>query len=104
MAISTVNVNTSNTTVYTSTNDTAVTFLSLCNHTGANVTVGVNLVPSGDGVSDSNIFLDALTINANDTYVLYSGGEKILLNNGDFINVIASTASSITAITSFVEI
>jgi hypothetical protein len=104
MAITTVNVNTSNTTVYTSTNDTAVTFMSLCNHTGSSVTVDVNIVPNGVGVSDSNIFLDTLTITGGDTYVLYSGGEKILFNNGDFISVIAGTASAITAITSYVEI
>jgi len=104
MAITTQAVANSNTTIYTSTSNTAVTFLSLCNHTGASVTVDVNLVPSGDGVSDANIFLDALTISANDTYIIYQGGEKILFGNGDFVSVIADTASSITAITSFIEI
>ena len=48
--------------------------------------------------------LDTLTITAGDTYVLYAGGEKLLFDNGDFINVIASAGTAVTAITSYTAI
>ena len=48
--------------------------------------------------------LDTLTITAHDTYVLYGASEKLLLDNGDFINVICSSASAVTAIVSHTAI
>ena len=43
MAIQTVNVSNSATTVYTSTNNTAITYLALTNATAAAVEVDINL-------------------------------------------------------------
>lgn len=104
MAIETTAVGNTNTTVYTSTNDTAITNLTLCNYSASSVTVSLHVVPSGDSVGNGNIMLDTLSINAHDTYVLYAGGEKLLLENGDFVNVIASAGTSVTAITSYTTI
>lgn len=104
MAINTTAVGNSNTTVFTSTNSTAITNLTICNYSAANVTVSLHVVPSGDAVGNGNIMLDTLSINAHDTYVLYGGGEKLLLDNGDFVNVICSAATATTAITSYTTI
>jgi|APSaa5957512622_1039677.scaffolds.fasta_scaffold109038_2 hypothetical protein len=104
MTIETSSVGTSNTTVYTSTGNNAITLITLCNYSIGNETVSVHIVPSGDGVGDDNIMLKDLPITSGDTYVIYQGGEKILLEDGDLVNVIASGASAITAITSYVAI
>jgi hypothetical protein len=104
MSISTTAVGNANTTVYTSSNSSAITDLTLCNHSASSVTISLHAVPSGGAVGTGNIMLDTLTIVAHDTYVLYGGSEKLLLDNGDFINVICSATSSVTAITSFTAI
>jgi len=104
MSINTTAVGNSNTTVYTSTNGSAITNLTLCNYSASNVTVSLHVVPNGDTVANTNIMLDTLTITAGDTYVLYTGGEKLLFDNGDFINVISSVNSAVTAITSYTAI
>ena len=56
------------TTVYTSTGQSAVTYISITNYTASAVTVDINIVPSGDTVGDENIVASELTIDANDTY------------------------------------
>jgi hypothetical protein len=104
MAITTTAVGNSNTTAYTSVNNTAITHMTLCNYSASNVTISLHVVPSGDAVGNGNVMLDTLQINAHDTYVLYAGGEKLLLENDDFINVIASAGTSVTAITSYTAI
>ena len=104
MSITTTAVGSSNTTIYTSTNSTAITNLTLCNFSNANVTISLHVVPNGTVVTTSNMMLDTLTITAHDTYVLYGASEKLLLDNGDFINVICSSASAVTAIVSHTAI
>ena len=104
MSINTQVVGNSNTTVYTSTNSTAITNLTLCNFSNANVTISLHVVPNGTVVTTSNMMLDTLTITAHDAYVLYSGSEKLLLDNGDFINVFGSIDGAVTAITSYTAI
>ena len=104
MSITTSAVGSSNTTIYTSTNSSAITNLTLCNYTAGSVTVSLHAVPSGVTVGNGNIMLDTLTITAHDTYVLYGASEKLLLDNGDFINVICSSASAVTAIVSHTAI
>jgi len=102
MAIAThQNTTTNAETVYTSTNSTAITMLSLCNTSASAVVVDLNVVPSGDSVGDDNLMLSSLSIAADDTYVIYSGGEKLLLDNGDFISVTSDTINVLTSITSY---
>lgn len=104
MSISVANVTTTTSSVYTSTGDTAITFLSLCNYSGANVTANVHVVPDGGAAGNVNLVLSSLEITAADTYQFYNGGEKLLLGNGDSIQVQSSANDAITAVVSFTTI
>jgi len=108
MAISSANVTTVVGNVYASTGNSAVTFLSLCNVGAGNVTANVHVVPSGESADATNLVLIGLDLlasgaNTGDTYQLYSGGEKLLLSDGDSIQV-SSSANTVTAITSYTSI
>lgn len=104
MAIATTLVADSATTVYTSSGNSAVTYMTVTNYTGSAVAVDINLVPSGDSVGNINLIADGLEIAANDTYQIYAGGEKLLLENGDLISCTANTASSLNAVVSYTGI
>jgi len=90
-------------TVYTSGGNTAITWLSLNNWGPANVTANMFVVPSGNTATTSNQILYSLPLASGDTYQIYSAGEKLLLNTGDFVQVI-TTANTVTAVTSFTSI
>ena len=90
-------------TVYTSGGNTAITWLSLNNWGAANVTANVFVVPNSGTATTSNQILYALPLSSGDTYQLYAAGEKLLLGNGDFVQVIA-TDNTVTAVTSFTSI
>jgi hypothetical protein len=90
-------------TVYTSDGNTAITWLSLNNWGPANVTANMFVVPSGDTATTSNQVLYTLPLASGDTYQIYASGEKLLLGNGDFVQVI-TTANTVTAVTSFTSI
>ena len=102
MAISTSNIAAGANTIYTSSGDSALTFMSFCNHSGAAVSIDVNIVPNGDIASVNNLFASGLEIDPGDTFILYEGGEKILLSNGDTVVVTPTTANAISAITSYI--
>jgi hypothetical protein len=104
MAIQTVDVSNSATTVYTSTNNTAITYLALTNATAGAVSVDIHVIPSGDSLGNVNLIAKTLSIAATDSYQLYSGGEKLLLENGDIVQVTANVASGVNAVTSFTSI
>lgn len=95
------NVTTTGTNVYTSTGNTVITFLSLCNYTASNVTANVYVVPSGDTADNTNIVVGNLLIPAGDTYQLYQGNEKLILSNGDLIFINANANTAITTMTSY---
>ena len=95
--------------VYVSTGNTAITFLSICNFGASNVSVNVHAVPNGGTAGNVNIILTGIELEAagngtGDTYQLYSGGEKLLLANGDSIQMTATANSAVTATTSFTTI
>lgn len=104
MSISTANVTTSTANAYVSSGNTAVTFLSLANYSASNVTANVYVVPSGDTVGNLNIVTANLLITTQDTYQFYAGNEKLILANGDSIQVNASANSSIAAVVSYTSI
>ena len=111
MAIQTASIATSGTTVYTSIGNSAITFMSICNYSASSVTANVYIVPNGNSAGNTNISLAGLHLAAGnagtgggDTYQLYSGAEKIILRNGDYIVVDANTNSAITVVTSYTQI
>ena len=104
MTIATANVTTVTTSVYTSSGNTAITFLSLCNYSVGNVTANVHVVPSGGTANSINKILASIDILTLDTYQLYAAGEKLLLNNGDSVQINASGNSAISAVTSYTTI
>tara|TARA_R110002074_G_scaffold390403_1_gene574332 strand:+ start:26 stop:340 length:315 start_codon:yes stop_codon:yes gene_type:complete len=104
MTIQTTAVSNSATTVYTSTNNTAITYMELTNVSGGALTVDIHVIPSGDSLSNTNIIAKTLSIATLDSYQLYTGGEKLLLANGDTIQVTASGATGINAVVSFTAI
>ena len=101
MSIVSANVTTSVSPVYTSTGNTVLTFLSLCNYSVANVTANVYVVPNGGTIDNSTVVLANLVIPSEDTYQFYVGNEKLIFSNGDSIQVNASGNSAITAISSY---
>lgn len=104
MPITTANVTTTTSAVYTSSGNTAVTFLSLCNYSAGNITANVHVVPNGDIAGNLNLILASIELTTLDTYQLYAAGEKLLLNNGDTIQVDASGNSAVTAVTSYTSV
>lgn len=105
MAIATANVtNGSAANVYVSSGNTAVTFLSLTNITAGNVLANVYVVPSGGTAGNTNVTLLQIEIATLDTYQLYAGNEKLLLNNGDSIQANSNAATSITAVCSYTNV
>ena len=104
MSIESTLVANTTTTVYTSTDNTAITWLSFTNYSGSTVELTVNVVPNSGSASDANTVVHSLEIPANDTYQFYAGGEKVLLENGDYITAMCNTASSLSSTVSFAAI
>ena len=104
MTIAVTAVSNSLTTVDTSTNNTAITYLNLTNSSGGTLTVDIHVIPSGGTAGATNLVAKTLSINNTDSYQLYSGGEKLLLANGDFVQIVSSGATGINAVTSFTAI
>jgi hypothetical protein len=104
MSITVGNVTTAASNVYVSAGATAITFMSLCNYSAGNVTANVYVVPSGGSVGNANVILASIELTALDTYQLYAGGEKLLLDTGDTVKVNANTNNAITTVVSYTTI
>lgn len=104
MSISTANVTTSTANAYVSSGNTAITFLSLANYSAANVTANVYVVPNGDAVGNLNIVVSNVLITTTDTFYLYGGNEKLILANGDSVQVDAGADNSVTAVVSYISV
>ena len=104
MAIAVADVANTITTVYTSTNNTALTSITFTNTNSVTVNIDIHVVPNGSTASNTNVVVKTLNIDTTDTYFLYSGSEKLLLSNGDTIQAVANTASSINSVISYVSV
>lgn len=102
MAISQQEVGATATTVYTSTNTTAITAMFFMNDNAAARTLTIHVVKNGDSASTANTIVKNINIDPADTYVINT--EKLVLDNGDTIQCTASAASSIQATLSSVTI
>jgi len=104
MAIKTQNVGAAATDIHTSAGDDAITFISVCNHSGATVSVDIHVIPDQQLLGTDNLFISGLEIVAGDTYIAYQGNEKLFLSTGDKITVVATVADVTTVILSYVTI
>jgi hypothetical protein len=104
MSIVVGNITTGATNAYVSVNTTAVTFMSICNYTAGNVIANVYVVPNSGTAANSNMVLSQIEITANDTYQFYAGNEKLILDNGDSIQVDANVDNAITTVTSYTAV
>lgn len=108
MAITVNTVDTSVKTIYTSVDDTVVTFFSITNTGTTAVTVDVYVVPSDindfSTIAESAIVLSNLEITVDDTYQFFVGGEKLLLGDGDEIQIQASDTGAINTCISYTEV
>ena len=100
MSITTANVTTTGGNIYSSSGNTVVTWLSLCNTTAGNITANVHVLASGDTANAMNTIISNVLITVGDTYQIYTGNEKILLDNAGAIYAIAS-ANALSAVTSY---
>lgn len=101
--ITNTNVLTSSTTVYTSTGNTVVSTIHLCNQSGSTVTANLYVVPSGGTAGVTNIVYKSLAIAASDTYIT-NNNERFILGNGDFIAAAANVANSVITTVTYTSI
>ena len=80
MSINTANVTTTGGNIYTSSGNTVVTWLSLCNTTAGNITANVHVLASGASANSMNTIISNVLITIGDTYQIYTGNEKLLLD------------------------
>ena len=64
----------------------------------------IYVVPSGDTLGNTNITIVNLALAAYDTYQLYGAAEKLLLANGDSIQVSANANSAVTTVVTYTGI
>ena len=103
-AITTAQITTAGNIAYASIGNSAVTYMTLCNYTASNVTANIYVVPSGDTLGNTNITVVNLPLAAYDTYQLYGAAEKLLLANGDSIQVSANANSAVTTVVTYTGI
>lgn len=97
MAIQSTAIGTSNTDLYTSSGNTAVTCIWVCNTATYNpldptsglTYLDLHFVKQGAGITNANLIVNQLPVPAGETVTFDT--EKIILDNGD--RVVASTAS-----------
>lgn len=94
--------NVSATSIYTSTNNTAITSMVFCNTTASAATLTVYLIPSGGSATDGTTIIKTLSVAGYDTYVFDTS--KFILSNGDKVSAISGTLNAITATISYVSI
>jgi hypothetical protein len=101
MPIATGNVTSTAAAVYTSSGNTAVTFLSICNYSAGNVIANVFVVPNAASAGNLTAVLTEIEIASKDTYQLYAGNEKLVLGNGDSVQANANVDNAVTTVTSY---
>jgi hypothetical protein len=107
MAITNTRITSANTpsTVFTAVGQQAITVMYLANtdsSTAANVSVYCVDNSASSGSSDENCIYKDLSITAGDTYVMDL--EKLILDNGDFLDVQASAGNVITVTVSSISV
>lgn len=83
MAITNTAILATNTTIYTSSGNNAITTVIVCNTGVADRSLTLYAVPSGGSASTTNMIVNSLTVPAGDTVSFDQ--EKMVLSNGDFL-------------------
>ena len=102
MAITSTALDTTASPIYTSSGDSAVTVLYLCNRSGTATTFNLHIVPDGGSADANNIAYSNYTVASGDTYIIDT--EKVLLSSGDSLQASANVANAIVATTSYIGI
>ena len=89
--------------IYTSSGNTAITSLTMCNWGPNQVYANLFVVPNGNTASTLNIALSNVLIPSGETAQLYMFAEKLLLGPNDSIRANTS-ANTLTAITSYTRL
>jgi hypothetical protein len=103
MTIATAQVTSSVSAIYTSSGNTAITSLTMCNWGPNQVYANLYVVPNGQLASTTNIALSNVLIPSGETAQLYMFAEKLLLGPSDTIRANTS-ANTLTAITSYTNL
>lgn len=100
-----VQLGATDTTVYTCPPNTTARILkcTACNDTTTVPTFDINKVPSGGAVGDGNLLINGKALGGEDTYECPEVVGQVL-EAGDFISGIASSASQVTIAFNVVEI
>ena len=102
MSISTATATSAGNIVYTSSGNTAITWLSLNNWGPSNVTANLFVVPNTGSAGTPNQVYYSLPLASGDTYQIYAANEKLLLDDGDFVQV--NCTGNIAVVTSYTSI
>lgn len=101
MATTSSLITTTGNTVYTSTGNTVITWLSITNYSSGNATANVHVVPSAGSANAQNTIISNVLITAGDTLQLYTGNEKLILENNTFVVAVANANTALNAVTSY---
>jgi hypothetical protein len=88
MAIVNTAILATNTTLYTSSGNNAITTVIICNTGSNDRTLTLHAVPSGGSVGAVNMIVNALVVPASDTVSFDQ--EKMVLSNGDSLVAVGS--------------
>jgi len=100
--ITTSNVTTSVSTVYTSSGETALTVAYFCNYSTSAAQISVHLVPNGGSANVLNRIYSNVSVTAGDTLVVET--EKVVFGNGDTLRANASANNTFNAVISYVGV
>jgi hypothetical protein len=103
-SVVTANVTTAGDIAYASIGNTAVTWLSICNYSAGVATANVYIVPNGQTADNTNQILTNLALQVGDTYQIYAAAEKIVLSDGDSIQISANVDNAITTVATYTGI
>lgn len=101
MATTSSLISTSGNTVYTSSGNTVITWLSITNYSAGNALANVHVVPSAGSANAQNTIISNVLITAGDTLQIYTGNEKLILENNTFVYAVANANTALNAVTSY---
>jgi hypothetical protein len=102
MALTQATLTTGYVTQYTSSGESVVTTIHICNTSASAIVFDLCVVPNGGTASDSTIAYKTVSVAATDTYIIDT--EKLVLSNGDFIAAKDDTGSVTVMTISYVGI